>query len=388
MMGNFHTICNLMSTIGKMFGDAGLQDLAVESGVIAEGSVNKVLEGKQYNQAVHFHKLMYEALMRLVLSCFPDWLENNHLEDLPKLNDTNHVLYELHENICASVLDAVLTNDSCKKILLLFDVYLNDLKHNRGPLATYWMTYLGMVEILLGLLRADREGDWPLYLSCIREMIPLCFAMDKTNYARYLPIYYAQMTHLKEDCPDLYHHFQNGGFSVQLSSTNPFARIAVDQTTEETVNIDTQTAGGTHGFSLKAGTVSRYYLTAEHRAAALRQLREQISLQCANLSHPDLEGTCIKRDEADVASLVDLLENNWTNPFQQDPSDFISISTGTAASPEVAQDLLSAHQKGEEAYQNFQTQRLQEGEGFYDTISRLHLKTFYNMKRTREQRQK
>ena len=126
----------------------------------------------------------------------------------------------------------------------------------------------------------------------------------------------------------------------------------MDQTTEETVNKHIQTAGATHAFSLKARTVSRDQLTAEHRAAALRQLVEQISLQCANLSHPDLEERCIKRDEADVASLVDLLENNWTNPFQQDPSDLISISIGTAASPEVAQDLLSAHQKGAEAYQN------------------------------------
>ena len=41
MMGNFHTICNFMSSIGKMFGEAGLRDIAVESGVIAEGSINK-----------------------------------------------------------------------------------------------------------------------------------------------------------------------------------------------------------------------------------------------------------------------------------------------------------------------------------------------------------
>ena len=45
MMGNFHTLCNFMSSIGKMFGKAGLRDVAVESGVIAEGSINKVLEG-------------------------------------------------------------------------------------------------------------------------------------------------------------------------------------------------------------------------------------------------------------------------------------------------------------------------------------------------------
>ena len=49
MVGNIHSICSLRSTIGKLFGDAGLRDMAVESGVIAEGSINKVLDGKQYN---------------------------------------------------------------------------------------------------------------------------------------------------------------------------------------------------------------------------------------------------------------------------------------------------------------------------------------------------
>ena len=34
-MGAFHTICNLLSTIGKRFQDAGLRDLCVEAGVIA-----------------------------------------------------------------------------------------------------------------------------------------------------------------------------------------------------------------------------------------------------------------------------------------------------------------------------------------------------------------
>ena len=43
-----------MSIIGKRFQDTGLKDLAVESGVIAEGSVEGVLEGKRYNRAVRF----------------------------------------------------------------------------------------------------------------------------------------------------------------------------------------------------------------------------------------------------------------------------------------------------------------------------------------------
>ena len=64
-MGVLHMICNLMSTIGERFGDAGLRDLAVEPGAVADGSINGVLEGGKYNREVRLHKLVYDALLRI-----------------------------------------------------------------------------------------------------------------------------------------------------------------------------------------------------------------------------------------------------------------------------------------------------------------------------------
>lgn len=90
-----------------------------------------------------------------------------------------------------------------------------------------------------------------MHLAAIRATIPWCFAYDKLNYARYLTYYYAQMSHLEVDHPGIQAHFVEGVFSVQLGRNNPFGKIPVDQTIEETVNKDTQTAGGTKGFSLK-----------------------------------------------------------------------------------------------------------------------------------------
>lgn len=80
MLGNFHTICNLLPIIGKLFGGNGLRDLAIESGVIAEGSIDKVLEGKHYNRAIRFHKLMYKAYMRVIWFGFQHWISKSDLE--------------------------------------------------------------------------------------------------------------------------------------------------------------------------------------------------------------------------------------------------------------------------------------------------------------------
>lgn len=71
-MGVFHTVCTLLSIVGKRFQDAGFRDIGIESGAIAEGSVTGVLQGHDHNRAVRFHKLMYEALQRLIWKLISD----------------------------------------------------------------------------------------------------------------------------------------------------------------------------------------------------------------------------------------------------------------------------------------------------------------------------
>ena len=52
MMGGFHLLMTLLAIIGSRFADAGLRDVAVQSEIIVEGSVDSVLNGKHYNRAV------------------------------------------------------------------------------------------------------------------------------------------------------------------------------------------------------------------------------------------------------------------------------------------------------------------------------------------------
>ena len=203
-----------------------------------------------------------------------------------------------------------------------------------------------MVEILVGLLQASRDGHWMLHLAYIRAMIPWCFAYDRHNYTRYLPYYYAQITQLPVKHPDVHAEFMKGGFSVQLGSRNSFGRIPVDQTIGETVIKDTQTPGGTKGFSLKPGAVSKYYLTTEYRIMYLREPRDVIGLGSSKLAHPDLQRSRIRKDKADVESLVDPMENSWLNPMCPAETELVSLSTDTVDLADVAKDLLADHQVG------------------------------------------
>ena len=81
-------------------------------------------------------------------------------------------------------------------------------------MAAFWISYLDLVELMLGLIRASREGNWLLHLHYIQSMIPWCFGYYKQNYAEYLSAYHTQMMQLPEEHPAIHDHFTNGGFSV------------------------------------------------------------------------------------------------------------------------------------------------------------------------------
>ena len=150
------------------------------------------------------------------------------------LEETLESINNVGETPTQAVFDTVLNSQSCSRILYLFNVYLTFLHDGgNGNIAAFWMTYLNMVDIMFGLIRAAREGDWSLYLSS--------FTYDKINYARYLTVYYAQMMHLEQNHPGVHANMTSSGFSVQLGSQNPFGKIPADQAIEETVNKDTQT---------------------------------------------------------------------------------------------------------------------------------------------------
>ena len=51
-MGGFHITATFLAVFGKRHGDAGLQDMLVESGIVASGSVSAVLDGCHYNRPV------------------------------------------------------------------------------------------------------------------------------------------------------------------------------------------------------------------------------------------------------------------------------------------------------------------------------------------------
>ena len=108
MMSGFHLLMMLLGVIGTRFGDAGLRELAIESDAIADGSIEKVLNGKNYNRSL---RLVFEALMILLLNSFENSLSDENAELLQR---QKALIEELKLDISPVGYTNLLQHDDCK----------------------------------------------------------------------------------------------------------------------------------------------------------------------------------------------------------------------------------------------------------------------------------
>ena len=68
------------------------------------------------------------------------------------------VLKDFASDVSHETLDDAMSNASCIRIIHLFQQYRAFFKNHNGSLSAFWISYLDMVEVVLGLLWATREG--------------------------------------------------------------------------------------------------------------------------------------------------------------------------------------------------------------------------------------
>ena len=141
---------------------------------------------------------------------------------------------------------------------------------------------------------------------------------------------------------------------MQIGPYNPFGKIPVDQTKEETLNRDTRTPGGTKGFSLKPSAVMKNYLSAEYRSKALEQSRQMRQSPSPSTLHADLGSSRKVTDEYTATAVIGLLEKSWINPSQNHSRQLVNMSSAHVASAEITESLLDAYREGKKLTETLQ----------------------------------
>ena len=149
-MGTFHTI------IGRPFQDAGLRDTCTASKIIAEGSVHGVLEERMYKRAVIFHKIIYEAVLRLAWKGFITWLEAHNPNQMHPVSALPDQISDARGEMSQAKFDELLSSDGLAESLILWNQFLSYLRHDNGNLSTLCMSYGDMIgDIILRLVRTS-----------------------------------------------------------------------------------------------------------------------------------------------------------------------------------------------------------------------------------------
>ena len=87
-LGGLHIKMNFQKVIGKHMEGSGLSELWLESGVLAEGSIAKVLDGKAFAKSMRIHKLTFQAIWRLIYPQFLNFLEDEEFDKAEELRKT------------------------------------------------------------------------------------------------------------------------------------------------------------------------------------------------------------------------------------------------------------------------------------------------------------
>ena len=198
-------------------------------------------------------------------------------------------------------------------------------------------------------------------------MIPHFFAMDRTNYARWMPIYLADMYKLEERHPNVFKEFSAGNHSVSRSQ-QPFGQVWTDMALEQSINLDSKSKGGIVGISRREDAVERWFLTSHERAAITHSLKEMCGLENYERvgTHKEAGASRMKRDQEDIGRLISsfnsgLLKNPFDIPDERDISEklsLVNIATGVVLPEQASDRLLGATEMGKRSMEDFISTRI------------------------------
>lgn len=342
-LGGLHTAMNFLKAIGDHMAGSGLAEVWLESGLLGEGAVQLVLTGKAYNKAMRAHKLTLQALWRIFLPTFLLFAAESDKEG--------------HDEVSAMAVD---DNPEIIPELITylkqerFDKILKDFIASKSDDVNFifWWNYMDMVSILLQFTRAQRDGIWDLHIHSFTLMLPYFMRYDHLNYARWGPVYIAEMHQLPE--PVLL-EFRKGNFVVKRSAQK-FNQVDPDQAMEW-INGTGKKGGGIIGITKTTSALCRWTLSynlRSHIAAATHAMYNH----CSGITlHNEATKSRQKRDNDDEMALLSTFQG--FKVFASDsPESLQNLATKDLATEEIQKSLLCAQELGQEEVNTFVEERM------------------------------
>ena len=168
------------------------------------------------------------------------------------------------------------------------------------------------------------------------------------------------MKALADKHPDIHAHFMSGHFVVH-KTTNKFSAMAIDQCHEQN-NAIVKGSGGAIGLTGNPGALRRWMVAGPEIARITTEFEDvaiKVPEQHSNSKHHEQKPAVQTRFLKEAQTLVVVLEETG-NHFLEHSEDLLVIDTRDIVQSEIANTVRVIDTLGEEQYNVFVTERLEE----------------------------
>ena len=204
------------------------------------------------------------------------------------------------------------------------------------------------------------------------------------NYARYVSYYVQVLKNIEKNFPGMREMLESAGIRVQSQDRYPL-RTAIDMRGEQTLNKDAKTSGGVTQFASSSSSVQKWAMNRSDAAETRKALREMTGLSDSDTIYKSLRPRQIINSEERVTTVMDVIENQYINPFglDVDKDDLVNISSGTSLPHNIADEVVNQLEKGKELADHFTENRLFDSKvKFHNAITKNDCKSFKGLKKT------
>ncbi|XP_071577048.1 uncharacterized protein [Temnothorax nylanderi] len=343
----FHIIMAYFKAVGKFINGCGITNMLVDTGILAQGSVNGFILGSHFNRCRKYHPLVSAAIQ---IMHFESFLQSKHIIEVDsKIKD---YLMEFQETKSEH---PKIENEMLKELLSDYQHFTEaTLNREHGKTPQIYLMYVQLIDYYLHLERSIRQGYFELFRYILPKLTNLFIAFNQPNYARYLVLYHNNLLKVETTHPGLENELKRGSIGIKRT-TKPFSRIPVDLTLEQTINADAarRTSGVinlTNSFSAR----QKWAVTHSLRAALSTHLLEVCDLKNDQDITNDLKNSIIKKRTNDIHKFIDNVKE-CTNPFSNmlHNDHLYNIASGQSIAEDVYNFLSRVEVVGEEQRQRF-----------------------------------
>jgi hypothetical protein len=308
MLGGLHTEMALWSTVGDILDGSGWTTVLAEADVVSSGIAQSLLKASHVMRTRYAHQVTLLSLYNLQLQAY-------------NLSQTEKT----------------------------FEEWKNFLK-DKSPTFFYWDLIMHLEARILVFVRAHRIKDFDLYVESLEDLAPLFFALDHTNYARWLPVHIRDMRSIPHSVKESF----SLGHWVISKTKNRYSSMPIDQAHEQENKI-VKGCGGAVGLMDNHAALHRFMVSGPELARLVKELEKtflrEVDDEDENFHHQ--EGLSDQKLFQKKVCRLTYVICNFGNPFLDEFPDMVRLDSRNIVDEVVSMAIRQLEHLGKQQYESY-----------------------------------